>query len=99
MTEALRQQSLSSTRLLEVKALTDIRFSPEKKELQFRVRWRGFDESESSWEPAVNLLEDVPTLVRKFCRDAGKTHPMRREIDEFLKSNARQSRRSKRRRK
>ncbi|ETV95906.1 hypothetical protein H310_10571 [Aphanomyces invadans] len=31
------------------------------------VKWLGLDAEESSWEPAANLLEDIPVALRKCC--------------------------------
>ncbi|ETV93737.1 hypothetical protein H310_12313 [Aphanomyces invadans] len=30
------------------------------------VMWLGLDAEESSWEPAANLLEDIPVVLRKW---------------------------------
>ena len=33
---------------------------------KYRVRWTGYDESESTWEPRRVLLEDCPDMVREY---------------------------------
>ena len=37
--------------------------------MQVLVRWRGFDESERTWEPMGQLHEDVEVLLSKWVRD------------------------------
>ncbi|RQM30718.1 hypothetical protein B5M09_011726 [Aphanomyces astaci] len=37
-------------------------------------QWLGLDEEESSWEPAANLLDDIPVLFRKWAA-ANKEDP------------------------
>ena len=32
----------------------------------YLVKWKGYDETDSSWEPRENLLKDVPKLVQEF---------------------------------
>ncbi|RHZ09509.1 hypothetical protein DYB26_015484 [Aphanomyces astaci] len=33
---------------------------------QVLVKWLGLDDEESSWEPAANLLDDIPVVFRKW---------------------------------
>ena len=37
-----------------------------KGQLQYLVKWEHYPESESTWEPANKLQEDVPNLVNSF---------------------------------
>jgi hypothetical protein len=39
----------------------------------YKVKWVGYDEKESTWEPRSNLLIDVPDLVQEF-EDSKKIH-------------------------
>ena len=36
--------------------------------VHYRVKWQGYDDSENTWEPRKQLLEDVPALVKAFER-------------------------------
>jgi hypothetical protein len=40
-------------------------------EWSFLVKWKGFEEAETTYEPAMQLYEDVPVLVRKYVKDLG----------------------------
>ena len=40
--------------------------------LRCEVAWKGFDESENSWEPLAVLFEDVPKRVTRFLRSLPK---------------------------
>ena len=42
----------------------------QKGRVMMRVKWKGYPESESSWEPRARLMEDVPELVKAY----EKTH-------------------------
>ena len=33
-----------------------------------QVKWRGLEEVDMTWEPAVNLMEDLPQAFEKFIR-------------------------------
>lgn len=35
---------------------------------QFRVKWRGFDTTENTWEPEERLREDVPDKVKAYLK-------------------------------
>ncbi|ETV71271.1 hypothetical protein H257_13409 [Aphanomyces astaci] len=41
---------------------------------QVLVKWLGLDDEESSWEPAANLLDDIPVVFRKWAA-ANKEDP------------------------
>jgi hypothetical protein len=36
------------------------------KQIFYKVKWVGYDEKESTWEPRANLIIDVPDLVQEF---------------------------------
>ncbi len=38
---------------------------------EFLVKWKGFDEAETTYEPAMQLFEDVPSQVRKYIKTLG----------------------------
>jgi hypothetical protein len=38
----------------------------ENGEIMYFVKWEGYDESESTWEPRANLIKDVPRIVRNY---------------------------------
>ncbi len=65
VTETVLEQFLLDRNHYEVSALIDLRLEHE---LEFQVRWRGFTEEYDTWEPALNLIADVPTMVEKFVR-------------------------------
>ncbi|ETV67884.1 hypothetical protein H257_16009 [Aphanomyces astaci] len=41
---------------------------------QVLVKWLSLDDGESSWEPAANLLDDIPVVFRKWAA-ANKEDP------------------------
>jgi len=34
--------------------------------IYYKIKWKGFDEKESTWEPRAQLIEDVPKLVNDY---------------------------------
>ena len=38
----------------------------EKGRIFYLVRWKGYDESDDTWEPRTTLMEDVPDLVKDY---------------------------------
>jgi hypothetical protein len=59
-------------RHFHVDRLVDSRKLPGH-EREYRVRWRGYDPSQDSWEPEGVLRTDVPDLVNDFHRRHGRT--------------------------
>ena len=37
-----------------------------KGKIYYKVKWLGYPEEESTWEPRTNLIEDVPDLVKEY---------------------------------
>ena len=40
-----------------------------KGKIYYRVKWKGYPDSEATWEPRKNLIEDVPILVNEYEND------------------------------
>lgn len=57
-----------------IEKMLDARTGPDTHELQVKVQWIGLDPLEASWEPAAELLRDVPILLKQFVEtmDTGK---------------------------
>jgi Integrase core domain/Chromo (CHRromatin Organisation MOdifier) domain len=49
-----------------VQSLVDLRYDPEGQEFLVLVSWLGFEPHENTWEPLLQLSEDIPDLVRQF---------------------------------
>ncbi|ETP52145.1 hypothetical protein F442_02795 [Phytophthora nicotianae P10297] len=60
-----------------VDSLLKARYNQQEKHHEIKVRWRGLDVIEDSWEPADILLQDVPVAVKAFVREHGKQAPVR----------------------
>ena len=48
-----------------VESFGDCRWNPQTKAYEVQVKWRGLDDVEKSWEPATNLMEDLPVAFAK----------------------------------
>lgn len=49
-----------------VQFLSDRRYRKTTKQYEYRVKWLGFPDEESTWEPKSNLINDVPLLVEGY---------------------------------
>ena len=49
-------------------------------ELEVRVRWRGYDAGWDTWEPLVRMLEDVPSITRRYMHEHVEEDPMFRQL-------------------
>jgi hypothetical protein len=49
-----------------VQSLDDLRYDPEGQEFLVLVSWLGFEPQENTWEPLLQLSEDIPDLVRQL---------------------------------
>lgn len=63
--EEIRSES-SYDGFFDVESLLECRFNDEIVEWEFRVRWKGFDEVDDSWEPLNQLLTTIPDVVDGF---------------------------------
>ena len=48
----------------EVEEVMDKRRFGKKKELQYRIRWKGYSQAHDSWEPAETI--HAPTLIEEY---------------------------------
>jgi hypothetical protein len=56
-------------------------------QLYVKVKWSGFSELESTFEPIKSFFHDAPELVHTFLKEHPFTHePLRAYVDNFMKS-------------
>ena len=46
--------------------ILDLRFSSTLKQWEVQVRWKGFDDDEPTWEPILNIAEDISDMLNAF---------------------------------
>ena len=56
----------------EVEQITQHRFHNNRWELL--VSWLGFEEEETSWEPLMQLYQDIPTLIKQYLKESSDLH-------------------------
>jgi hypothetical protein len=64
----------------EVQSLNAIRFNSELLRWEVQVAWLGLELEESTWEPAANVLEDVPAIFKKFVARSLKTANTKHDV-------------------
>ena len=52
----------------EIEKITDKRTIRQGKKIivELKVKWKGYDETESTWEPILSLRKQVPQLVKDY---------------------------------
>ena len=68
MTQAVQNSALHDLQRFIVDAIDDWGFN-EDGSAMIHVQWRGFDETEATWEPLEQLNEDVPEKVAAYVKD------------------------------
>ena len=68
ITQAVQDSALHDLQRLKVESFQDWGFADDGS-VVFKVRWRGFSADEDTWEPMVQLDEDVEVLVDKCVED------------------------------
>ena len=66
VTEALREQ-LQHDDGTAFKVQSIVAWRLQQRRVELLVRWVGFDEATDSWQPFVELAEDVPDILRAYC--------------------------------
>ena len=62
-----------------ISELVDWRENDDGK-LEIKVRWLGFEEDQDTWEPAKNLIEDIPLILMRYLK-AQEATPL---LQEFI---------------
>jgi hypothetical protein len=69
ITEELKQQLRHDNAQYDIQAFIDRRCVNKKKnKWELLVQWTGF-EGENTWEPVLQLYQDVPTLVKQYIKE------------------------------
>ena len=71
--------------LLGVDRLLKVRENENTNDIEILVAWQGFEEAEFSWEPAVNILEDVPKLYKALLRGLKKKNPLKKRMQQLMR--------------
>ncbi|CAK90656.1 unnamed protein product (macronuclear) [Paramecium tetraurelia] len=60
-----RQKKKQNSNLYIVEKIVDKRYDPLSKELQYCIKWEGYNEAENTWEPLTNL-KNVLSEIEEF---------------------------------
>jgi transposase InsO family protein len=77
-------------RFYAVERVVDLREGPSKA-FEAQVRWKGFTAKSDTWEPLLQLYEDIPEMVRSFLSDRRQKPSTRRTqqlVDRALQAIA-----------
>ena len=65
ITQAIQNSALHDLQAFVVEYIADWGFNDDG-EIVLKVHWRGFDESEETWEPLAQLYDDVQDIVVRY---------------------------------
>jgi hypothetical protein len=89
ITEQIKDQFAYDSSSYEVSQFRDCRINPQTHEIEFLVDWKGFSQSENTWEPLQNLRTDVPALVAKYIEQLKREgHALADAAEAFVKMRA-----------
>jgi hypothetical protein len=71
--------------MFDVEKIVDVKFNRESIRWEFLIKWKGFDELESTWEGFEDLLITIPQVVRNYV-DAMADGTCKSELLEVLRS-------------
>ena len=83
LTNMLKDHRQHAEQRLEVEAIRELRYEEVTKQLELKVQWRGL---EATWEPAQQIVEDVPQLVKRFLERLSTKHAHKEELQQLMRS-------------
>jgi hypothetical protein len=66
LTEEVLRHVSQEKQLYEIESFLELRNNGASYDV--KVKWLGFDDNESTWEPVENLFEDVPLRLHEFLK-------------------------------
>jgi hypothetical protein len=76
VTEALRVSAVHNLSTYEIEKILHWKlFDDDTTGLEFKIRWRGFEAAEDTWEPGSQILEDQRQMPAKCLRTTRGRHP------------------------
>ena len=85
LTGEIRQQFAHDADRYQIEQLKDCRKNPVTSEIEILVSWKGFSDTEDSWEPLRNLFEDVRARIEAFAAKLRKErHELAFEVTQFI---------------
>jgi hypothetical protein len=89
LTEEIRQQFAHDAERYQISELKNCRKNPVTSELEILVSWKGFSETDDSWEPVKNLFEDIRTQIEAYATRLRKQrHELAFEVTRFIEENS-----------
>jgi hypothetical protein len=89
VTEEIRQQFAHDAERYQIAQLKNCRKNPVTGEIEILVSWKGFSETDDSWEPIKNLFEDVRTKIDAYATQLRKQrHELAFEVTRFIEENS-----------
>jgi hypothetical protein len=89
ITEEIQQQFAHDAERYQIEQLKNCRRNPVTNEIELLVSWKGFSETDDSWEPLKNLFEDVRARIVAYATKLRKErNELAFEITRFIEENS-----------
>ena len=85
LTDAMRQSALHDLQRFLVEEI--LAWRTRAGQVELRVKWRGYDVADNTWEPLATLHADVPYLVGKYVSSVARA-PLTRAHNKCLADEA-----------
>lgn len=86
VTQRILEQAQHSERVYHaVERLDDV--LEARSEYQVHVKWLGWEEHKSTWEPSKTMIKDVPSIVEELLSTPGKAITKKKNTQPIFKMN------------
>ena len=86
-----RSTELEREEEVEIEKIITSRYNKHRKRTEYRIRWRGFDQRDDTWEPVENL-GNAAALIEGYTREHHVYNNKQKEEDEQGRGWSRKSR-------
>ena len=69
ISQAVQNSALHDLQRFMVETIDDWRYDQDGSGVRLLINWQGYDESERTWEPLLQVYEDVAVIVQNYVNE------------------------------
>ena len=69
ISQAVQNSALHDLQRFMVETIDDWRYDQDGSGVRLLINWQGYDESERTWEPLLQVYEDVVVIVQNYVNE------------------------------